>query len=98
MGSRIAVFGLIHFVAVVYRVRPAYFVLRGQVMAQFVIRGQDMLKLRSGADCSGAENKALAVANFCFNWPNYGYKLLHFASTEDDARGRSFQFIPPNIP
>jgi hypothetical protein len=51
--------------------RLAYFVIRGQVIAQFVIRGQDMLKSRSGADCSGAENKALAVANLCFNWANY---------------------------
>ena len=59
------------FVAVVYRLRSAYFVIRGQVMAKFVIRGQDMLKFRSGADCSGAENKVLAVANLCFNWPNY---------------------------
>jgi len=51
--------------------RPAYFVIRGQVMAQFVIRGQDMLQLWCDADRGGAENKALAVANLCFNWPNY---------------------------
>jgi hypothetical protein len=40
-------------------------------MAQFVIRGQDMLQFRGGADCSGAENKTLAVATLCFNRPNY---------------------------
>jgi hypothetical protein len=49
---------------------PGIFVIRGQVMAQFVIRGQDMLKSLGGSDCSDAENKALAVASLCFNWPN----------------------------
>jgi hypothetical protein len=51
--------------------RPAYFVIRGQIMVQFVIRGQDMLKFWRDTDCSGTENKAFAVANLCFNRPNY---------------------------
>jgi hypothetical protein len=75
VAGRIAAFELIHFVAVIYIMRPAYFVIRGQVMVQFCSRGQDMLKFRSGADCSGAENEALAVDNLCFNWPNYAEDL-----------------------
>jgi hypothetical protein len=54
-----------------YRLLPADLVICGQVMAQLVIRGQDILKSWGEADRSGAENKALAVAKFCFNWPNY---------------------------
>jgi hypothetical protein len=69
--GRIAVFELIHFVAVVYRCDRHILSFVAKLWRNLSFVAQDTLKFRSGADGSGAENKALAGANFCFNWPNY---------------------------
>lgn len=44
-------------------------------MVQFGNRGQDMLKFETDANCRSPENKALVVANLCFNWPYYAEDL-----------------------